>query len=152
MWLVIWWKWSGELGQRWFMEWSVIYLAPVFWFASCKWPVRLAPRVAGNLARDIGLGNDGGNAVLLLGGPVSKLGDLCYKNWTTAVVSFYLTGWLQCMRTCSIHMLMWVDLGVTCHYSDHSFPHSLSLSLLCLWSPCPCPAPITLPPDKKSWL
>jgi len=52
----------------------------------------VSPRVAGNSARDIGLGNDGGNAVLLIDGPVSELGDLCYKNWTTAVVSVYLAG------------------------------------------------------------
>jgi len=35
----------------------------------------------------------GGNAVLLINGPVSELGDPCCKNWTTAVVSFYLAGY-----------------------------------------------------------
>jgi len=44
--------------------------------------------VTGNLAIDIGLGDDGGNTVLLIDGPVSELGDLCCKNWTTSVVSF----------------------------------------------------------------
>jgi len=34
----------------------------------------------------------GGNAVLLRAGPVSELGDPCCKNWTNAVVSFYLAG------------------------------------------------------------
>jgi len=73
----------------------VICLAPVFFVfiglraASDQF---VSPRVAGNLARDIGLGNDGGNAVLLIDIPVSALGDLCYKNRSTAVVSFYLAG------------------------------------------------------------
>jgi len=57
----------------------------------------------------------GGNAVLLIDGPFSELGDPCCKKWTTAVVSLYLTGRRQCIRTHSMHVLMWVDLGVTCH-------------------------------------
>jgi len=81
----------------------VICLVPVFFVfiglraASDQF---FSPRVAGNLARDIGLGNDGGYAVLLIDGPVSEFGDLCYKNWTTAVVSFYLAG-----RLCSASVL-----------------------------------------------
>jgi len=77
----------------------VICLAPVFFVfiglraASDQF---VSPGIAGNLARDIGLGDDGGNAVLLIDGPVSELGDLCCKNWTTAVVSFYLAGRRQC--------------------------------------------------------
>jgi len=59
------------------MEWSVICLAPVFFIglraASGQF---VSPGVAGNLSRDIGLENDGGNAVLLVDGPVSELGDL----------------------------------------------------------------------------
>jgi len=72
----------------------------------------VSPRFAGNLA----LETISGNAVLLIDGPVLEFGDLCYKNWTTAVVSFYLAGRRQCIRTRSMHGLMWVDLGVTCHY------------------------------------
>jgi len=58
----------------------------------------VSPRVAGNLTLEM----MGGNDVLLIAGPVSELGDLCYKNWTTAVVSFYLAGRRQCIRTRSI--------------------------------------------------
>jgi len=95
----------------------VICLAPVFFVfirlraASDQF---VSPGVGGHLARDIGLRNDDGNAVLSLDGPVSQLGDLCCKNWTTAVVSFYMAGRRQCIRTRSMHGLMWVDLGVTC--------------------------------------
>jgi len=60
----------------------------------------ISPLVAGALAKDIGLGNDGGNSVLLIDGPVSEFGDLSYKNWTTAVMSFYLAG-----RLCSAFVL-----------------------------------------------
>jgi len=96
----------------------VICLAPAFFVfiglraASDQF---VSPGVAGKLARDIGLGNDGGNTVLLTDGPVLELGDLCYKNWTTAVVSFYFAGRRQCIRTRSMHVMMWVDLGVTCY-------------------------------------
>jgi len=92
----------------------VICLAPVFFVfiglraASDQF---VTPHFAGNVA----LETMGGNFVLLLDGPVSESGDLCYKNWTTAVVSFYLAGRRQCIRTYSMHVLMWVDLGVTCH-------------------------------------
>jgi len=95
----------------------VICLAPVFFVfiglqaASDQF---VSPGVAGNLARDNGLGDDGGNAVLFLDGP--EIGDLCCKNWTTAVVSFYLSGRRQCNRTRCRHGLMWFDLGVTCQY------------------------------------
>jgi len=57
----------------------------------------------------------GGNVVLLIDGPVSELGNPCCKQWTTAVVSFYLARRRQCIRTHSMHVLMWVNLGVTCH-------------------------------------
>jgi len=97
----------------------VICLAPVFFVfiglraASDQF---VSPGVAGNLTRDVSLVNDGGNAVLLIDGPVSEVSDLCCKNWTTAVVSFYLAGRRQCIRTRSMYGLMWFDLGVTCHY------------------------------------
>jgi len=97
----------------------VICLAPVFFVfiglrtASDQF---VSPGVAGNLARDIGLGDDGGNAVLLIDGAVSELGDLCCKNWTTVVVRLYLAGRRQCIRTRSMHRLMWFDLRVTCQY------------------------------------
>jgi len=84
----------------------VICLAPVFFVfvglraASDQF---VSPGIAGNLARDIGLGNDGRNAVLLIDAPVAELGDLCCKNCTTAVVSFYLAGRRQCIRTQSIN-------------------------------------------------
>jgi len=67
----------------------------------------VSPSVARNLARDIGLENDDGNTVVLIDGPVSELGDLCCENWTT--------GRRQCIRTGSMHGLMWFDLVVTCH-------------------------------------
>jgi len=78
----------------------------------------VSPLVAGGLAMDIGLGNDGGNAVLLIDGPVLEFGDLWYKNWTTAVVSFYLAGRCSASVLYSMHVLMWVDLGVTYHYDN----------------------------------
>jgi len=55
----------------------------------------------------------GRNDVLLINGLVSELGDPCCKNWTTAVVSFYLAG-RQCLRTHSIHVLKRLINGVTC--------------------------------------
>jgi len=73
----------------------------------------VSPLVAGGLAKDIGLGNDGGNAVLLIDGPVSEFGDLYYTNWTTAIVSFYLAGRCSASVLYSMRVLMWVDLGVT---------------------------------------
>jgi len=56
----------------------VICLAPVFFVfiglraASDQFA---SPGVVGNLARDIGLGDDGRSAVLLIDGSVSELGD-----------------------------------------------------------------------------
>jgi len=98
----------------------VTCLAPVFFVfiglraASDQF---VSPGVAGHriLVRDIGLGDDGGNAVLLIDRSVSELGDLCCKNWTTVVVSFYLARRRQGIRSRSMHGLMWFDLGVTCH-------------------------------------
>jgi len=50
----------------------VICLAPVFFvFMRTASDQFVSPGVAGNLAKDIGLGNDGGNAFLLIDGPVS---------------------------------------------------------------------------------
>jgi len=95
----------------------VICLAPVIFVVIGLRAVSdqfVSPLVAGGLAKDIGLGNDGGNAVLLIDGPVSEFGDLWYKNWTTAVVSFYLAGRLCSASVLdSMHVRMWVDLGVT---------------------------------------
>jgi len=72
----------------------VICLAPVIFVAIGLRAVSdqfVSPLVAGGLAKDIG-----GNAVLLIDGPVAEFSDLCYTNWKTAVVSFYLAG-----RLCS---------------------------------------------------
>jgi len=64
----------------------------------------------------------GGNAVLLIDGPVSELGDPCCKNWTTADMSFHLTGRRQCILYAhSMHVLIWVDVGVTCHSINNNY-------------------------------
>jgi len=84
----------------------VICLAPVFFVSIGLQAVSdqfVSPGVAGNLARDIGLGNDGGNAVLLIDGPVSELGDLCCKNWTTAGCEF-LFGWTTTVHPYSLNV------------------------------------------------
>jgi len=84
------------------------------WYASCKWPVRLVTchwKFGDSLKGHLYLDTFGGNDILLINGPVSVLGDPCYKNWTTAVVSFYSFGLLQCLRTHSVYVLVY---GVTC--------------------------------------
>jgi len=57
----------------------VICLAPVI-FVVIGLRAASDQFVAGGLVKDIGLGNDGGNAVILIDGPVSEFGDLWYKN------------------------------------------------------------------------
>jgi len=102
---------------------SVICLVPVFFVFIGLRAVSdqfVSPHVAGNSARDIGLGNDGGNAVLLIDGPVSDLGDL-YK--LDNCCREFLFGWMTTVHPYSLYAR--VDLGVTCHYKLNLCVHKL---------------------------
>jgi len=63
----------------------------------------------------------GGDDVLLINDPISGFGESWYKNWTPAVVGFYSTGLLQCLRTHFIHVPMRLIYGVTCQYTTCTF-------------------------------